>query len=125
MTTATRRGDLTIPLTPIERETLRQISTVEHLDEEALLKKFVREGLIRYRIEFAARAYARGELNLSGAARYAGIGVEEMMRELEQRGIDYGPTVEQFLDGLDTLAEDFGVEELHQVATEMRQEEGL
>ncbi|TEU12175.1 MAG: hypothetical protein E3J21_21865, partial [Anaerolineales bacterium] len=93
--------------------------------EEALLKKFVREGLIRYRIEFAARAYARGELNLSGAARYAGIGVEEMMRELEQRGIDYGPTVEQFLDGLDTLAEDFGVEELHQVATEMRQEEGL
>ncbi len=125
MTTATRQGDLTIPLTPIERETLRQISTVEHLDEEALLKKFVREGLIRYRIEFAARAYARGELNLSGAARYAGIGVEEMMRELEQRGIDYGPTVEQFLDGLDTLAEDFGVEELHQVATEMRQEEGL
>lgn len=125
MTTATRQSDLTIPLTPIERETLQQISTVEHLDEEALLKKFVREGLIRYKIEFAARAYARGELNLSGAARYAGIGVEEMMHELEQRGIDYGPTVEQFLDGLDTLAEDFGVEELHQVATEMRQEEGL
>ena len=112
-------------MTPIERETLRQISTVEHLDEEALLKKFVREGLSRYKIEFAARAYARGELNLSGAARHASIGVEEMMRELEQRGIDYGPTVEQFLDGLDTLAEDFGVEELHQVATEMRQEEGL
>lgn len=125
MTTATRQDDLTIPLTPVERETLRQISTVEHLDEESLLKKFVREGLSRYKIEFAARAYARGELNLSGAARYAGIGVEEMMRELEQRGIDYGPTVEQFLDGLDTLAEDFGVEELHQVAAEMRQEEGL
>jgi len=125
MTTATRQDDLTIPLTPVERETLRQISTVEHLDEESLLKKFVREGLIRYKIEFAARAYARGELNLSGAARYSGVGVEEMMRELEQRGIDCGPTVEQFLDGLDTLAEDFEIEELHQVATEMRQEEGL
>jgi hypothetical protein len=35
-----------------------------------------------YKIEFAARAYARGELNLSGAARHASIGVEEMMRGL-------------------------------------------
>lgn len=90
-----------------------------------LLQKFVRDGLGRHRIDLAVRAYANGELNLSGAARYAGIGVEEMMRKLERRGIDYGPTVEQFLDGLETLADDFGVDELRQVAAEMRRQEGL
>ncbi len=95
------------------------------LDEVALLQKFVRDGLVRYRTGLAERAYANGELNLSDAARYAGIGVEEMMRELEWRGIDYGPTVEQFLDGLETLAEDFSVDELRQVAAEVRRQEGL
>jgi predicted HTH domain antitoxin len=65
-----------------------------------------------------------GQLNLSGAARYAGIGVEPMMRELARRGIEVGPSVEQFADGLQTLADLFGKEELRAAAAEVRKQEG-
>ncbi len=47
------------------------------------------------------------------------------MRELEQRGIDCRPTMPQFLDGLETLAEDFAVAELRQLATAIRRREVL
>lgn len=113
-----------IPLSIEEDSILRRVSAVEHLDEEALLQKFVRDGLARYRLEHAIRAYARGEVNLSQAARYADISVEEMMDEMATRGVYINTSVEQFLDGLETLADLFGSsEELRQVIAEMRQEE--
>ena len=40
------------------------------------------------RLERVCTAYERGELNLSGAAHYANVGVERMMRELTRRGTD-------------------------------------
>ena len=61
------------------------------------------------RLERACTAYERCELNLSGAAHYTGIGVERMMRELTRWGIDHGPSTEQFVDGLETLADLFGI----------------
>jgi len=76
-------------------------------------------------LEHACRAYARGEVNLSQAARHADVSVEEMMRELEQRGIDYGPTTEQFLDRLETLAVEFDAPGLGQVAAELREHQEL
>jgi predicted HTH domain antitoxin len=76
------------------------------------------------RLERACAAYERGELNLSGVAHYANIGVERMMRELTRRGIDYGPSVEQFADGLDTLADLFDKDELRAAAAHVREQEG-
>jgi hypothetical protein len=73
----------------------------------------------------ACTLYERGRLNLSGAARYAGVGVEQMMQELTRRGIDHSPSVEQFVDGLETLADLFDKDELRAAATEVRQQEGL
>jgi hypothetical protein len=75
------------------------------------------------RLERACALYRRGQLNLSGAARYGGIGVEQMMRELTQRGIEHGPSVAQFADGLDTLADLFGKDELRGAAAEARKTE--
>jgi hypothetical protein len=47
-----------------------------------------------------------------------------MMRELARRGIEVGPSVEQFADGLQTLADLFGKEELRAAAAEVRKQEG-
>ena len=99
------------------------IEEIEHLPEDVLLRKWILEGLDRMRLERACTLYERGQLNLSGAARYAGIGVERMMRELTQRGIDDSPSVEQFADGLETLADLFGKDELRAAAAEVRRRE--
>ncbi len=88
--------------------------------EDVLLRKWVLERLERMRLERAGTLYERGQLSLSGVARYADIGVERMMRELTQRGIDHSPSVEQFTDRLETLANLFGKDELRAVATEVR-----
>ncbi len=43
----------------------------------------------------------------NGTARYANVGVERMMRELTRRASERSPPVEQFADGLETLADLF------------------
>lgn len=107
---------VTIKLTEEEIETLQQLSQAEHLPEDVLLRKWVLDGLSQLRLERACTAYQQGNLNLSGAAQYAGIGVEQMMRELSRRGIEHHPSVEQFADGLETLADLFGKKELKAAA---------
>lgn len=109
-----------IMLTSDEAKILKHVSEADHIPEDVLIKKFVLDGLAEYRIDFACRAYARGRLNLSGAARVAGIGVEEMMNHLDRRGIEWRPTREQFLDGLEALAESFDNETLRRVVQEER-----
>jgi hypothetical protein len=115
-----------VQFAPDEYETLHQASREENLPEAVFLKKLVLDGLARRRMEKACLAYANGELNLSGAARYAGVGVEEMMRELKRRGIDCGPSVEQFFDGLEYLLDTFGGDEAtYKALKEIRQREGV
>jgi predicted HTH domain antitoxin len=113
-----------ISLTEEELETVRQLSAAEHLPEDILLRKWILDGLDRMRLERACIAYQHGELNLSGAAYYAGIGVEQMMRALTQRGIDHNATPEQFADGLEVLAELFSKGELKAAANQVRQQTG-
>lgn len=121
----TRTVTREIQLTDVEDKQLRQLSQAEHLPEDVLLRKWVLEGLSHMRLERACTLYERGRLNLSGAARYAGIGVEQMMQELRRRGIDHSPSVEQFVDGLETLADLFEKDELRTAAAEVRRQEGL
>lgn len=112
-----------IQLTEEENKQLRQLSQVEHLPEQVLLRKWVLEGLKQLRLERACDLYEQGQLNLSGAAHYADVGVEQMMRELTRRGIASGPSVEQFVDGLETLADVFNKDELRAAAAEVRRQE--
>jgi hypothetical protein len=112
-----------VELTDDEAKQLRQLSQIEHLPEDILLRKWVLEGLDRMRLDRACTLYERGQLNLSGAARYAGIGVERMMRELTRRGIAHQPSVAQFADGLETLADLFDKDELRIAAAEVRRQE--
>ena len=118
-TTIARR----IQLTDDEDKQLRQLSQAEHLPEDVLLRKWVLDGLAYTRLEHACVLYQRGQLNLSGAARYANVGVEQIMRELTRRGIEHSPSVGQFADGLETLADLFDKDELRAAAAEVRKQD--
>ncbi len=111
-----------VVLSPIENEILQQVSYIEHLDKEALLKKFVRDGLGRYRLEYAIRAYQRGEVTLNQAAHHADVSVEDMLNEMESQGVYIHASFTQFLDGLENLQVTFGgSSELHQLIQKLRQ----
>jgi predicted HTH domain antitoxin len=112
-----------VKLTGSEAKRLKQLSQAERLPEDVLLRKWILEGLDRMRLRYACTLYEQGRLNLSGAARYAGVGVEHMMQELTRRGIEHSPSVEQFVDGLETLADLFDMDELHTAAAEVRRRE--
>jgi len=109
----------TIRLSPEEGAALEQMSREEHLPETTLLKKLVLEGLARRRLEWACAAYTRGEVDIGGAAHYADISVYEMIDELKRRDIEM-VSPEQFLDGLEDLADLFDMPELRKVAGELR-----
>lgn len=109
----------TIRLSPEEARALEQIGREEHLSETVLLKKPVSESLSRRRLNWACAAYARGEIDMRGAARYAGLSVYEMLNELKRRDIEI-VSPEQFLDGLADLADLFDLPELREVASELQ-----
>ncbi|MDH7485975.1 MAG: hypothetical protein QHJ81_06825 [Anaerolineae bacterium] len=87
------------------------------------MKRFVSEGLQRYRLDRAIELYQSGETDLSGAARYAGVSVQRMMHTLRERGVEYGPSAEDFLDGLEALARDFNDDVLQEVVAQLRAED--
>jgi hypothetical protein len=89
------------------------------------MQRFIREGLARYRLDEAIKAYARGEIDLSAAARHAGVSVYQMLTEIQQQDITPSIAREKFLNGLETLAETFGGSEaLIRTIDQMRQQEG-
>ncbi len=110
-----------VRLVPDENEALRQISEAEHLSEAALMKKFILDGIARYRLEQAVAAYRRGEIDLSAASRHAGTSVYHMLEELKARDITPDAATEKFLDGLQTLANLFGGSEaLNRTLTQLQ-----
>ncbi|MCI0394479.1 MAG: hypothetical protein L0332_29945 [Chloroflexi bacterium] len=107
-----------------ESELLAQISEQEGVSEAAILKRFVREGLVQYRLEEAVAVYEQGEADLQAAARYAGISVYQMMAELQKRDIAPPAAAEKFIEGLRTLVETFGGSEaLRQTIAEYEQQQ--
>ncbi len=109
----------TIRLSPEEERALEQMSREEHLSETVLLKKLVSESLARRRLDWACAAYARGEIDIRGAAHYAGLNIYEMLDELKRRDVEI-VSPDQFLDGLADLADLFDLPELREVAGELR-----
>jgi len=71
------------------------------------------------RLDWACAAYARGEIDIRGAARYAGLSIYEMLNELKRRDIEI-VSPGQFLAGLEDLADLFDLPKLREVADELR-----
>lgn len=78
------------------------------MSEAAMMRKLVLDGLAHYRLDEAVQAYSRGELDLSAAARHAGISVYHMLNELQRRDIASPAAGEKLVNGLETLAQTFG-----------------
>lgn len=97
-----------IRLVPEENEVLKRISQGQGMSEAAMMKKLVLDGLAHYRLDEAVQAYSRGELDLSAAARHAGISVYHMLNELQRRDIASPTAGEKLVNGLETLAQTFG-----------------
>ncbi len=97
-----------IRLVPEENEVLKRISQGQGMSEAAMMKKLVLDGLAHYRLDEAVQAYSRGELDLSAAARHAGISVYHMLNEIQRRDIASPAAGEKLVDGLETLAQTFG-----------------
>lgn len=113
-----------VRLAPEESERLKRISEVESTSESALMRRFILEGMAQYRLEEAVEIYARGEADLSAAARHAGVSVYQMLTELQLRDITPPAAREKFLDGLETLSETFGGSEvLSRTIAQMRRSE--
>lgn len=87
---------------------LARISHREGISEAAILRRFIRDGLSRYRVDEALALYERGEIDMRAAARHAGISMYQMMAELQRRDNAPAEANEKFIDGLQTLAETFG-----------------
>jgi predicted HTH domain antitoxin len=101
-----------VRLTKEEADLLRQISEAELISEAALMRKFVLEGLRRYRLDQAIKRYQERELDVSSAAQVAGLAIREFMGELHRRGVDiYGPE-QRLAAGIGALAEVFGASEV-------------
>lgn len=97
-----------VRLSQQDSQLLSEISKQEGVSEAAVLKRFVRNGLVHYRLDEAIAAYERGEADLPAAAHYADISIYQMMTELQKRDITPPAANEKFLDGLKTLVETFG-----------------
>jgi predicted HTH domain antitoxin len=97
-----------IRLVPEENEVLKRISQGQGMSEAAMMRKLVLDGLAHYRLDEAVQAYSRGELDLSAAARHAGISVYHMLNELQRRDIASPAAGEKLVNGLETLAQTFG-----------------
>ncbi|HID86573.1 MAG TPA: hypothetical protein EYP55_04235 [Anaerolineae bacterium] len=74
----------------IEDELARQLETIaeqEALRKTDVARKYLIEGVRRWRLERAIARYQRRELSLERAAAEAGLSIYEMMDELRRRNI--------------------------------------
>ena len=97
-----------VRLTEEEATLLRQISEAELISEAALMRKFVLEGIQRYRLDQAIKRYQERELDLSSAAQVAGLAIRELMVELHRRGVDIYGLEHRLVEGIGALTEAFG-----------------
>ncbi len=91
-----------------ESELLAQVSQAEGVSEAALMKRLILKGLAQHQLEQAILRYQQGEVDLSAAARYAGVSLYHLLTELENRDITPPANAQKFKQGLQTLVETFG-----------------
>ena len=102
----------TVRLDDDEAKLIEALCKAEHISEARLMKRFIAEGLKNYRLKKAIELYLDKEVDLTSAARVAGVPVRKMMTELEKRNVPLYTSPQMFKEGLKTLGEAFGEKEL-------------
>ncbi|MFQ6063294.1 MAG: hypothetical protein ACE5J9_09015 [Methanosarcinales archaeon] len=85
------------------KECIERIAYEEHLEEDAVIEKFLSEGIEKYRINKAINKYVEKEIDLNGAAQIAGVSVSRFMNELEKRGYSLTLDSKMYEYGLEVL----------------------
>ena len=78
---------LNIRITNEMAKEIEYISEQEALRKSDIARKWLIEGLRRWKLDQAISGYQRQEMTLTRAAEEAGLSVYEMMDELQHRGI--------------------------------------
>ncbi len=78
---------LNIRITRELAEEIEQISEQEALRKSDIARKWLIEGLRRWKLEHAISRYQARQITLARAAEEAGLSLYDMMDELERRGI--------------------------------------
>lgn len=103
-----------------ELSDLVEICRTEHLPEAAILRRWIREGIIGYKLEKAIEGYRRQELSLSEAATFAQIPVRDLMRKLAQESIPVVSSDSNFDAAVGSLSEQFDTTELLEALEHIR-----
>ena len=94
------RQQVTLRLEPALLDELDGLARDEHLDRSELIRRLLREGVERRRIDGAVSEYAVGRVSAWRAAELAGVSLYEMLDRIAAAGIPYelDPGVLEALD---------------------------
>ena len=101
-----------------QAEELREIAKQEHMSESVMLKKWMLEGIRRYKIDRAIQSYRDEWVDIRSGAEMAGIPYREFMKELEHRHIPILTDVAHFHEELLDLAKMYDDKQLEKVVTQ-------
>ena len=107
-----------VRFTRAEAEMLNNAAQLTAINESALMKKWILEGIQTQKLFRAVQAYMERETDLRGGAAMAGVSYNRFLNELQKRNIvvledDY------FLDRLAELADAFNNETLRQAVEQI------
>ncbi len=107
-----------VRFTRAEAEMLNNAAQLTAINESALMKKWILEGIQTQKLILAVQAYMERETDLRGGAAMAGVSYNRFLNELQKRNIvvledDY------FLDRLAELADAFNNETLRQAVEQI------
>lgn len=106
-----------VRLTPDEAAELDRVCREEPVTEAALLKKWVLDGLRRWKLDRALDAYARREVSLGEGAVMAGVPLNTFMAEVERRNVIIMDADEAtFRENLERLGRQFELPDLARAA---------
>ncbi len=84
MTIHIRQLNVRIPVELADK--LESVAQEEQVDRTSLVRKFLEEGLQRYRLEQALHLYEQGRISKERAAELAGVSLYDILDELRKRG---------------------------------------
>ena len=108
-----------------QAEELREIAKQEHMSESALFKKWMLEGIRRYKIDRAVQAYCDEWVDIRSGAEMADMPYREFMKELEKHRIPILTDVTHFHEELLDLAKMFGDKKLEKIVNQTVAEESM
>ena len=106
MAEATRQLNIRIPQSLVEE--LEHIAVEEHVERASVARKFLVEGVDRWRLDHALRLYEQGQITKERAAEIARVSIYDILDALRQRGTMAQYSLEELREDLTLLQQQYG-----------------